>query len=185
MSPQKSMTGGVNAKRYVTLIAFSILFSFLPATFAQSPTGEKKVPDFVASTLDGKSFALMNYLQQAENKVLVLAFFATWCELCDEDFKFFQRLQDRYEDQGLRVLCVFTGSRSRIIAAKEYLESLQIELPVLLDAKRMVTKLFKVAGFPCAYAIDNEGFLRIKCLGCSEEAKMNLERNLKTLLAAP
>src|SRR5512136_2650811 len=135
-------------------ILIIISFSFLPTAFAPTKLGGQKVPDFAASTLDGESFALMDRLQRPDNKVLILTFFATWCELCDEDLKFFQRLQDQYGDQGLRVFCVFTGCLSKIEAAKKYLEELKIELPVLMDHKRGIARRYKVAGFPCTYAID-------------------------------
>ena len=164
------------------LMIIIISLSFLPTAFAQNKLGGQKVPDFVTSTLDGKSFALMNWLQRPDNKVLILAFFATWCELCDEDLKFFQRLHDQYADQGLRVFCLFTGRLSRIEAAKKYMEGLEIKLPVLMDNERVITKRFKVAGYPCTYAIDREGFLRFRCLGYSEDAKRKFERNLKSLL---
>jgi len=165
-------------------IIIIIFFSFLPTAFAQTKLGGQKVPDFVTSTLDGKSFALMDWLQGPDNRVLILTFFATWCELCDEDLKFFQRLQDQYADQGLRVLCVFTGRLSQIKTAKTYMEGLEIKLPVLMDNKRVVTKRYRVAGFPCTYAIDREGFLRFRYLGCSEEVKTKFERNLKNLLGS-
>ena len=166
-------------------IIIIISFSFLPTAFAPTKLGGQKVPDFAASTLDGESFALMDWLQGPDNKVVILAFFATWCKHCDEDLKFVQRLQDQYADQGLRVFCVFTGSLSKINAAKKYLEGLKIELPVLLDHKKVITKHYHVAGFPCTYAIDREGFLRIRYLGCSEDVKTKFERNLKKLLAIP
>jgi peroxiredoxin len=159
-----------------------ISFSFLSNVLAQSELIGQKVPDLVASAVDGKSFVLMYWLQRPDNKVLVLTFFATWCELCDEDLKFFQRLQDQYADQGLRVLFIFTGSLSETKATKKYLEGLKIELPVLVDDKRAISKRFKVAGFPCTYGIDREGFLRIRYLGCCEDVKIEFERNLKNLL---
>ena len=163
-------------------IIIVISISFLPAALAPTKAGGQKVLDFKTSTLDGESFDLTDWLQRPDHKVLVLTFFATWCELCDEDLKFFQRLQDQYADQGLRVFCIFTGSLSKINAAKKYLEGLKIELPVLMDNKRVITKRYKVAGFPCTYAIDKEGFLRIRYLGCSEDVKTKFERNLKDLL---
>ena len=187
--PQKSRAGGQKAVRcfkiLIPIIIIIISFSFLPTAFAPAKLGEQKVPDFLTSTLDGKSFALTDWLKGPENRVLILTFFATWCEFCDEDLKFFQRLQDQYADQGLRVFCVFTGSLSKIKSAKKYLEGLKIELPVLLDNKRVITNRYKVAGFPCTFAIDREGCLRIRHLGCSEEVKTNFEDNLKNLLTIP
>lgn len=163
-------------------IILIISFSFLPTAFAQTKLGGQKVPDFVTSTLDGKSFALMDWLQRPDNEVLILTFFATWCELCDEDLKFFQRLHDQYADQGVRVFCVITGRLSQIKAAKTYMEGLEIKLPVLIDKKRVVTKRYRVAGYPCTYAIDREGFLRLRYLGCSEDVKRKFESDLKNLL---
>ena len=165
-----------------TMVIF--LFSFLPTAFAQVTFGQK-VPDFETSTLDGKSFALMDRLQRSDNKVLILTFFASWCELSDDDLKYFQRLHDQYADQGLRVFCVFTGRLSKIQSAKKYREGLEIKLPVLLDKKRAISKRYKVTGFPCTYAIDREGSLRFRCLGCSEDVKIKFERNLKSLLTIP
>ena len=171
-------------KNFKILIPVLLIISIstLPIAFAQTKSGGQKVPDFVTSTLDGKNFALMEWLQGQDNKVVVLTFFATWCELCDEDLKFFQRLHDQYANQGVRVFCVFTGRLSQIKAAKTYMEGLEIKLPVLMDNERFITKRFRVAGYPCTYAIDREGFLRFRYLGCSEDVKTNFERNLKNLL---
>jgi peroxiredoxin len=165
-------------------IIIIISLSFLPTAFAQTKLGGQKVPDFVTSTLDGKSFALMDLLHGPDNKVLILTFFATWCELCDEDLKFFQRLHDQYADQGVRVFCVFTGRLSQIKAAKTYMEGQEIKLPVLMDNKRVVTKRYRVAGYPCTFVIDREGFLRFRYLGCSEDVKRKFERDLKNLLGS-
>ncbi len=159
-------------------------FAFLPHVLAHGELIGKKVPDLIISAMDGKNFVLNEWLRQPDNKVLVLTFFATWCDLCDDDLKFFQRLQDQYADQGLRVFFIFTGSLSKIKAAQKYLEGLKVELPVLVDDKRTISKRFKVAGFPCTYGIDREGFLRIRYLGCCEDVKIELERNLKDLLIA-
>jgi cytochrome c biogenesis protein CcmG/thiol:disulfide interchange protein DsbE len=171
--------------RIFVAVIVIISFSFLPTAFAQTELRGEKVPDFVTSTLDGKSFGLTDWLKSPDNKVLILTFFATWCELCEEDLKFFQKLHDRYADQGLRVYCVFTGGLSQIRAAKEYMEKLGIKLPVLMDKKRVVTKRYKVAGFPCTYAIDREGFLRFRWLGFSDDVKGKFESSLKDLLAVP
>ena len=159
-------------------------FSPIPTTFAQIKIGQS-VPNFVTSTLDGKSFTLQDYLKEPENKVLILTFFATWCEPCGDDLKFLQRLHDQYKDQGLGVFCVFTGRLSKVKAAKKYMEELSINLPILLDKKRVVSKRYKVTGLPCTYAVDKKGLLRYRCLGCSEDVKRKFEGNLKDFLSIP
>lgn len=158
-------------------------FSFVPLTFAQIKVGQR-APDFVTSTLDGERFALKDYLQQPDHKLLILTFFATWCGLCGEDLTYLQRLNDQYGDRGLHVFCVFTGRLSKIKAAKKYMEDLNVNLPILLDKKRVVSKRYKVTGLPCHYVIDREGIMRFKCIGCAEDVKRKFEEKLKGLLGA-
>ncbi len=172
-------------KILIIIIITGLLSSaFVPITFAQIKVGQK-VPDFVTSTLDGKRFSLKEYLKQPDNKVLILTFFATWCDPCGEDLKYLKSLHDQYGNQGLRVFCVFTGRLSKVKAAKKYLEELDINFPVLLDKKRVISKRYKVTGLPCNYAIDREGFLKFRCLGCSEDVKRKFAENLKDLLSVP
>jgi peroxiredoxin len=167
-------------KLLIAIFGF-LTFSFVPATFAQVKIGQK-VPDFATTTLGGEKFVLKDYLKQPGNKVLILTFFATWCEPCGDDLKYLQKIHDQYKDQGLRVFCVFTGRISKVKAAKKYLEKLDVNLPVLLDKKRVISKRYKVTGLPCNYAIDKEGILKFKCLGCSDDVKRKFEDNLRDLL---
>jgi peroxiredoxin len=168
------------------LMAVSALLSFSlgKAALAQMKVG-KKVPDFTTTTLDGKQFNLKEYLKQPGHKVLILTFFATWCEYCDEDLKYLQELEKQYGEQGLRVLCVFTGRLSKVKAAKKYLEGKDIHWPILLDKKKVISRRLRVTALPCNYAIDKEGVLRFRCLGCSEDVKRKFEENLKALLSTP
>jgi peroxiredoxin len=170
-------------KILIAILGF-LSFSFVPVTFAQVKIGQR-VPNFVTSTLEGKRFVLKDYLEQPDNRVLILTFFATWCKPCEEDLKYLQRLQNQYGDQGLRVLCVFTGRLSKAKTAIKYMERLNVNLPVLLDKKRVVSKRYKVTGLPSNYVIDREGILRFKCLGCSENVKRKFEENLRNLLSMP
>jgi peroxiredoxin len=167
-------------KLLIAIFGF-LTFSFVPATFAQVKIGQK-VPDFTTTTLGGEKFVLKDYLKQPGNKILILTFFATWCEPCGDDLKYLKKIQDQYGDQGLRVLCVFTGRISKAKAAKEYLKKLDVNFPVLLDKRRVISKRYKVTGLPCNYAIDKEGILKFKCLGCSEDVKRKFEDNLRDLL---
>ena len=169
-----------HVKILIAILVF-ITYSFVPVAYAEVKIGQK-VPDFATTTIDGERFVLKEYLKQPGNKVLILTFFATWCEPCGDDLKYLQKINDQYKDQGLRVLCVFTGRISKVKAAKKYMEKLEVKLPVLLDKRRVISKRYKVTGLPCNYAIDREGLLKFKCLGCSEDVKRKFEDNLRDLL---
>ena len=93
------------SKLLIAIFGF-LTFPFVPATFAQVKIGQK-VPDFATTTLGGEKFVLKDYLKQPGNKVLILTFFATWCEPCGDDLQYLQKIHDQYKDQGLRVLLRF------------------------------------------------------------------------------
>ena len=172
-------------KILIAILGFlSFSFSFVPVTYGQVKIGQR-VPDFATSTLDGKRFVLKDHLEQPDHRVLILTFFATWCDPCAEDLKYLQKLQNQYGDQGLRVLCVFTEHLSKAKAAIKYMEKLKVNLPVLLDKKSVVSRRYKVTGLPSNYVIDREGILRFKCMGCSENVKRKFEENLRNLLSIP
>jgi thiol-disulfide isomerase/thioredoxin len=75
-------------------ILIFLLFSptLLTSVHAQPQIG-KKTPGFITTTLDGKRIVLKDYWEQKGKKVLVLSFFATWCQPCKEDLKYLQKIQ--------------------------------------------------------------------------------------------
>jgi len=68
----------------ISLLVISLLF-YATNAFSQAQIGEK-APGFITSTLDGKRIALKDYWEQHGKKVLVLSFFATWCQPCRHNF---------------------------------------------------------------------------------------------------
>lgn len=94
-------------KYKVIPILIFLLFThpLLPSAYAQPQIGEK-TPGFITSTLDGKRIALKDYWEQQGKKILVLSFFATWCQPCKEDLKYLQKVQDQHGNKGLQVVAV-------------------------------------------------------------------------------
>ena len=91
----------------IPILIFLFLSTLLASAYAQPEIGEK-APGFITSTLDGKRIALKDYWEQQGKKVLILSFFATWCQPCKEDLKYLQKIQDQHGDKGLQVVAVLT-----------------------------------------------------------------------------
>lgn len=159
-----------------------ILWAFLATfSFAQTQVGEK-VPGFITSTLDGKRIALKDYWEKKGHKVIVLSFFATWCQPCKEDLGYLQKVQDRYGASGLQVLCVLTQDAAKEDRVKKFMQDLGVRLPVLTDEFGIIGKRYMVTGLPCNFVVNKEGVLRAKYLGYSEDVKRHFEGQLKGLL---
>ena len=126
-----------------------VSFSFLSIAYAQLQVREK-VPGFITSTLEGKRIALKDYWEQQGKKVLVLSFFATWCQPCKEDLRYLQKVQDQHGDKGLHVVAVLTQDTSREDRVRNFMGELGVTLSVLMDEYGIIGKRYAVTAFPCS-----------------------------------
>jgi peroxiredoxin len=173
--------------RYKTVpVLVFLLFSptLLSSAYAQPQIGEK-TPGFITSTLDGKRIALKDYWEQQGKKVLVLSFFATWCQPCKEDLRYLQKVQDQHGNKGLQVLCILTQDSSKEDDVRKFIQELGVEFPILLDNYGIIGKRYGVIGLPCNFLVNKRGFLKARYLGYSESVKRDFERRLRDMLSMP
>jgi cytochrome c biogenesis protein CcmG/thiol:disulfide interchange protein DsbE len=172
-------------KNLVVLIGWIILVSLALTSFpvcAQTQIGEK-APGFITSTLDGKRITLRGYWEKQGKRVIVLSFFATWCQPCKEDLKYLQTVQDRHGSQGLQILGVHTRDSAKESEVRVFLQKLGVNLPVLMDQDGIIGKRYGLIGLPCNFMIDKEGILKGKYLGYSEDVKREFETLIRVLLS--
>ncbi len=165
-------------------ILFLLVLTFFPPAHAQPQIGEK-APGFNTNTLDGKRITLKDYWEQQRKKVLVLSFFATWCQPCKEDLKYLQVIQDQNATHGLQVIAVLTQDSAKESTVREFMGKLGVHLPVLTDEFGIIGKRYSVIALPCNFVVDKAGILKAKYFGYSEEVKRHFERQLKDLLSSP
>lgn len=164
--------------------AVLLFFAFSSIAYAQSQVGEK-APGFITSTIEGKRVSLKDYLQEKGKKILILSFFATWCQPCKEDLKYLQMVQDQYAGRGLQLLSILTQDSPKEDSVQRFMQSLGVRMPVLLDENGIIGKRYAVTGLPCNFLIDQQGVLRAKYLGYSDAVKRDFESKMKTFLAGP
>ena len=99
----RRMRKTISSRRLRTLAAGAIAVLALlglggaPAAIAQQPQAAPKV---ALRTTDGRPFPL----ESARGEVVVLDFWASWCVPCRTSVPFFDSLQERYKERGVRVL---------------------------------------------------------------------------------
>jgi thiol-disulfide isomerase/thioredoxin len=72
---------------------------------------------------------LKQRLAQERGRVVLLNFWATWCEPCREEFPSLSRLQRSYENRGLRVLGVSTDQPSQLSTVEKFLAAQRPAFP--------------------------------------------------------
>ena len=88
---------------WITLLTF-IFLGFAPGLFAQTeqaPKADAKpLPNLVLNTIDGQKWSLY----ENRGRVVILNFWATWCEPCRTETPMLVKLAGEYEEAGLKVV---------------------------------------------------------------------------------
>lgn len=91
-------------------------------------------------------------LAAQRDRVVLVHFFATWCEPCRAEMSALQRLAERSEPGRLAILAVNVGEpESRI---RRFFDTLPVGFPILLDRDQAVTKAWQVATLPTTFVLD-------------------------------
>ena len=137
-------------------------------------TGNRAI-DFQLPTMDGKTVKLSDY----RGNPVLLNFWATWCGPCRYEMPFLQQIYDSYTSQGLVMLAVDVGENSTTI--QNFMTSLNLTLPVPLDANGAVSKEYSITGIPTTFMVDKDGIIRFKIIGAFLD-KAAIETALKTIM---
>ena len=128
-----------------------------------APENSAPPPDFQYPDLMGKHHKLSEF----KGKVVMLAFFATWCPLCDEEIPRFSDLQKKYEDEGFTVLAVSVDRASPGFVQK-WAENKKLKYPVLHDQNWTSRRTHNVRYVPTVYLIDREQHLVAWVVGATD-----------------
>ncbi|MFC2077545.1 peroxiredoxin family protein [Candidatus Bipolaricaulota bacterium] len=115
-------------------------------------------PGFSLVSLDGDVVSLSDYRGQ----VVVLDFWASWCQPCTKTFPKLHELHGQYADRGV-VLLVVSLDRSEEASREHLAENGFPTENVLwgsLAEARAVKDLYGVRGIPRTFLIDREGYIR-------------------------
>ena len=118
--------------------------------------------DFELTDLSGAKVKL----SALKGKVVVLNFWATWCNPCMSEMPSLQRLFAAYKDQGLTVLAVDLQEDKATVQAKA--KELGLEFPILLDAAGSVGGTYNARAIPTTYLVDRKGMIFSRIIGARE-----------------
>src|SRR5215203_1604177 len=105
-------------------------------------------------------------LSQLRGKVVLVNFWATWCEPCIAEMPAIQQLRDRLATEGFEVLAVnYQEGPPRISAFKE---KMKLTLPIVRDTDGSVARRWGARVFPASYLVDRNGTIRYSIGGAAD-----------------
>lgn len=142
--------------------------------------GQTRPPDFELRTLDGSSVRLSDHVG---NKVVLLDFWATFCEPCLRAMPELEALYKRYKAQGFIVLGVSIDGADSLLAVRSDVQKLGISFPILLDQETRVVALYNPkTSAPFSVLIGKDGRVLARREGYANGAEHPLEREIQAAL---
>jgi peroxiredoxin len=136
--------------------------------------GNDPIP-FSVKDLEGKTLSLASY----KGKVVLLDFWATWCQPCKVEMPNVLRIHEKFNKKGFEIIGISLDSDRA--ALDRYIKSYNVTWPQYFDGKGWqngVAEMYKVRSIPATYLIDKQGKIRYRSLRGDE-----LERAVERLLA--
>lgn len=138
--------------RLLTLLIILVPLGCKPKAAAVLNPGESP-PSIELPGLDGG----VHSLSDLRGKVVLLNFWATWCEPCIIEMPSLQRLYSTFRERGLVVLAVGVDGTMEDFRKKRDLMSLAF--PIWVDAPGAIKKRYGLTGVPESFVIGRDGKL--------------------------
>ncbi len=121
--------------------------ALMAATAELQPWTQGQQPAFTLQDTAGANVAL----ESGRGQIVLVHFFATWCEPCREELPALDRLSAR---AGGKVKVIAISVAEVDLRVRRFFETLPVSFPVLLDRERAVAKAWKVTSLPTTFVLD-------------------------------
>jgi peroxiredoxin len=133
-------------------------------------------PPLELTDAGGRRHRLADY----QGKVVLLNFWATWCEPCRDELPTIERLRAALAGKPFVVLAVQMGGSAR--TAQDTAERLGLRFPLLLDRDSAATAAWAVKTLPTSFLIGPDGAIAFHHVGELDWSSERERRRVEALL---
>jgi thiol-disulfide isomerase/thioredoxin len=120
-----------------------------------------RLPEFSVKDLHGREISSADL----RSKVVLVDFWATWCQPCKKEMPGYQKLVDRYGSQGFAVVGfkfdTMMDTEDPVLFAKR----IGVRYPLAVATDDLKEKFGGIKGLPTTMLYDRQGVLRKKVIG--------------------
>ena len=149
------------------ILAWALVIGLLAVVAVQLRASQQGVltrgemaPSFSFTTFDGVEYAAADF----EGKVLLVNFWASWCEPCELEAADLQTAWELYEDRG-DVLFIGLDYVDTQAEALAYLDEWNITYPNGPDLGTEIYRAFRARGVPETFVINQQGEITFVKIG--------------------
>lgn len=134
------------------------------------------LPDFSVADLQHRIISSADL----RGKVVLVDFWATWCQPCKKEMPGYQKLLDRYGSRGLAVVGFKFDTMADAEDPVKFAKRIGVRYPLAVATDDLKRKFGGIEGLPTTLIYDRQGVLRTKVIGF--EYTDIVEADLKPLL---
>ena len=169
----------LKASLVVALLALASGCARSTSEVPSTDNGAKGTPAPAVSfeNLDGQTVNLSQY----RGKVVLVNFWATWCEPCRSEIPELIEYQKKYGDKGFTVLGVAMDQEGKSVVAP-FVEKQQFDVngqkmtmnyPIVLGNEKIATQFGGIIGMPTTFVISKDGNVVKRVIGVIDPQGMN------------
>jgi thiol-disulfide isomerase/thioredoxin len=134
------------------------------------------LPEFSVKDLHGQALSSADL----HGKVVLVDFWATWCQPCKKEMPGYQKLLDRYGARGFAVVGFKFDTMRDMEDPVQFARKIGVRYPPAVATDDVKQKFGGIEGLPTTMLYDRQGILRTKVVGFEYTAV--IESELKPLL---
>ncbi|MGA7908446.1 MAG: redoxin domain-containing protein [Candidatus Sulfotelmatobacter sp.] len=140
-----------------------------PAMTGAVANGHPFAPHFSLPGLTGQQLDLSSY----RGKVVLLDFWATWCDPCRDEIPHFVELQSKYGSQGLQIIGVSMDDGPEPV--RDFYQRYKMNYPVVMGNAETGELYGGVLGLPIAFLIGRDGRISTRHVGATNISVLEQE----------
>ena len=143
--------------------------------FASAELVGDTAPDFTLRSNQGEN----KKLSELRGRVVLINFWASWCGPCTQELPKLSELKVLHGDDGFELLAINIDEEPE--KAMKLMKKLGVDLTVLFDADKQVSKQYQIDAMPMTIILDRSGEVRYIHRGYKESYLGLYEQQIKQL----
>ncbi|MFD1360595.1 thiol-disulfide oxidoreductase ResA [Lentibacillus salinarum] len=114
-----------------------------------------QAPDFKLEQINKHNERETVRLSDLEGKGVMLNFWGTWCEPCEDEMPYMESLYPEYKDKGVEIVAVNLDTTKFVV--DKFINKYDLTFPVPYDSNKEVMNAYNVEPLPTTFFIDPDG----------------------------
>ncbi len=135
-----------------------------------------RAPEFSSKSLDNQEIHLADY----SGKIIILNFWASWCEPCRLEMPVLQKFSDLYPN---KLVVVGINSSDSTMEMSSFASTYRIDFPLLVDHSNAIADKYFIRGIPTTFFLDENH--TIVATHISELSELDMQKYLTMMGVIP